>query len=138
MAELSDDVRALIDEPNLAHFVTLMKNGSPQVTPVWVDHDGVHVLINTAEGRQKPLNLRRDPRVALSIVDRNNTQRYVQVRGRVVDIVGGEEAYQHINKLAKKYSGNPDRQYPRRDGEERLLIKIRPDHVSFRPGARRD
>jgi PPOX class probable F420-dependent enzyme len=138
MVELSEDVRALIEAPNLCHFVTLMKNGSPQVTPVWVDHDGTHVLVNTAEGRQKALNLRREPRVALSIVDHDNLQRYVQVRGRVVAIVGGEEAYQHINKLGKKYSGDSKREYPRRPGEERLIVKIRPDHVSYRPGTRRD
>ena len=59
MAELTPEVRALIEAPNLGHFVTLMKDGSPQVTPLWVDHDGTHVLINTAEGRQKPRNLRR-------------------------------------------------------------------------------
>ncbi len=67
MAELTDDVKSLLDEANLAHLVTLMKDGSPQVTPVWVTHDGTHVIINTAEGRQKPRNLRRDPRVALSV-----------------------------------------------------------------------
>jgi PPOX class probable F420-dependent enzyme len=133
MPELSDDVKQLLDEPNLAHFVTLMKNGSPQVTPVWVDHDGEYVLINTAEGRQKPLNLRRDPRVALSVVDKDNGQRYVQIRGRVVDMRAGEEAWQHIDKLSQKYNG---RSYPRRDGEERILVVIRPDHVSYRPGRR--
>ncbi|MPZ50920.1 MAG: TIGR03618 family F420-dependent PPOX class oxidoreductase [Dehalococcoidia bacterium] len=138
MVDLSDDVRGLIEDANLAHFVTLMKSGAPQVTPVWVDHDGTHVLINTAEGRQKALNLKREPRVALSVVDRNNSQRYVQVRGRVVQTIGGEEAYQHINKLSKKYSNNPNREYPRREGEQRLILKVRPDHVFYRPGARRD
>ena len=138
MAELSQDVRGLLEEANLAHFVTLMKSGAPQVTPVWVDHDGTHVLINTAEGRQKALNLKREPRVALSVVDRNNSQRYVQVRGRVVQTIAGEEAYQHINKLSKKYSNDPNREYPRRPGEERLLLKILPGHVTYRPGARRD
>ena len=134
--ELSEDVRKLIEEPNLGHFVTLMKNGSPQVTPLWVDHDGAFVLVNTAEGRQKALNTARDPRVALSIVDRNNGQRYAQIRGRIVEVIGGEEAYQHINKLGKKYSGDPAREYPRRPGESRILLKIRPDHVTYRPGSR--
>ena len=133
MVKLTPEQRALLEAPNFAHFVTLMKDGSPQVTPVWVDHDGEYVLINTAEGRQKPLNLRRDPRVALSVVDKDSSQRYVQIRGRVVDIRGGEEAWQHINKLSQKYNG---RSYPRRDGEERLLVKIRPDHVTYRPGRR--
>jgi PPOX class probable F420-dependent enzyme len=135
MPELAPEVQALLDEPNLAHFVTLMRDGSPQVTPVWVTHDGTHVLINTAEGRQKPRNLRRDPRVAVSVVDRNNTQHYVQIRGRVVDMITGEEAWQSINKLASKYSGGA-RSYPRREGEERILVKILPDHVDYRPGVR--
>ena len=134
MAELSDEVKDLLDGPNLAHFVTLMKDGSPQVTPVWVSHDGTNVLINTAEGRQKPLNLRRDPRVALSVVDNRNSQRYTQIRGRVVEFIGGEEAFESICDLRLKYSG--DRNYPRRPGEQRLLLKIAPEHVSYQAGTR--
>ena len=137
MTQLSDDVRAILDEPNLGSFVTLMKSGAPQVTPLWVDHDGTNVIVNTAEGRQKALNLRRNPRVALLVIDRENGQRYVQIRGRVVDIVEGEEAYQHINQLGKKYSGDPNREYPRREGEHRIKIVIRPDHVTYRAGTRR-
>jgi PPOX class probable F420-dependent enzyme len=127
MAELSEGAR---EEPNLASFVTLMKNGSPQVTPVWVDYDGTHVLINTALGRQKALNLNRDKRVAVLVTDRNNTQRYVQVRGRVVEMITGEAAWASIDKLSLKYNNRPN--YPRRPGEERLLLKVRPDHVSYR------
>jgi PPOX class probable F420-dependent enzyme len=133
MAELTPDVKALLEEPNLASFVTLMPNGKPQVTPLWVDHDGENVLVNTAEGRQKALNSRRNPYVALLVIDRNNTQRYVQVRGKVIDVVGGEEAWQHISKLSAKYRGNPN--YPRREGEERIMIRIRPDHVTYRGGS---
>ena len=132
--ELPEDVQRFLDEPHLAEFVTLMKDGSPQVTPVWVDHDGTHVLINTAEGRQKPRNLHRDPRVAVCVVDSSNGQRYVQIRGRVVEMVGGEEAWRHIDKLSQKYGR---RSYPRREGEERILVKIAPRHVSYRPGRRR-
>ena len=128
MVEISKEARRIIEGPNLAHFVTLMKDGSPQVTPVWVDHDGTHVLINTAEGRQKPRNLRRDPRVALSVVDRESTNHYVQVRGRVVEVIT-EGAREHINKLSHKYNG---RDYGGREDEQRLLIKILPDHVSVR------
>ena len=129
MAELPEAAKKLLDEPQLAHFVTLMKDGSPQVTPVWVTHDGHRVIVNTAEGRQKPRNLRRDPRVAVSVVDKNNPFRYVLVRGRVADIIGGEEAWQSIEALSQKYNG---RAYPRRDGEERLIIKIEPEHVTIR------
>ena len=129
MAEIPESAKRLLDEPQLAHFVTLMKDGSPQVTPVWVTHDGSHVIVNTAEGRQKPRNLRRDPRVAVSVVDRENPFRYVLVRGRVSEIIGGEEAWQSIEALSQKYNG---RAYPRREGEERLMIKIDPEHVTFR------
>jgi PPOX class probable F420-dependent enzyme len=133
-AELTPEVRWILDAPNLAHFVTLMKDGSPQVTPVWVTHDGTHVLINTAEGRQKPLNLRRDPRVALSVVDHNNSQRYVQIRGKVVEMVTGDEAWTSICELSAKYNGSAN--YPRREGEERVLVKILPEHIQWRPGTR--
>ena len=126
---LPENVRSLLEEPNLAHFVTLMKDGSPQVTPVWVDHDGTHVLINTAEGRQKPLNLQRDPRVAISIVDRNNPFRYVQLRGRVVEITR-EGAWDHIVKLSEKYTGRAS--YPQREGEVRIIVKVLPEHIQNR------
>jgi PPOX class probable F420-dependent enzyme len=129
MTELPEGAQRIIDGPNLAHFVTLMPDGSPQVTPVWVDHDGEHVLINTALGRQKALNLRRDPRVALSVVDREDTQHYVQVRGRVVEFIEGDQAWEHISKMSQKYRGHPN--YPRQ-GAERLLLKIAPRHVTFR------
>ncbi len=128
MTELSQDAQTLIDEPHLAHFVTLMKDGSPQVSPVWVDHDGTHILINTAEGRQKPRNIRRDRRVALSIADHQNSFRYLLVRGKVVEITT-EGAWDHIRKLNLKYTGSSD--YPKHDGQVRLLVKILPEHVFF-------
>jgi PPOX class probable F420-dependent enzyme len=128
LAELNQSARELIEGKNLAHFVTLMKDGSPQVTPVWVDHDGTHVLINTAEGRQKPRNLARDSRVAMSIVDNDNLYKYVQIRGKVVEITR-EGAWEHINKLARKYRG-ADTKYPERPGEQRIIIKILPEYVS--------
>ena len=128
MAELNQTARDLIEGKNLAHFVTLMKDGSPQVTPVWVDHDGTHVLINTAEGRQKPRNLARDSRVAMSIVDNDNLYKYVQIRGKVVEITR-EGAWEHINKLARKYRG-AETKYPQRPGEQRIIIKILPEYVS--------
>ncbi len=128
MTELSQDAKKLIEEPHLAHVVTLMKDGSPQVSPVWVDHDGTHILINTAEGRQKPRNLRRDPRVAISIADHENSFRYLLVRGEVIEITT-EGAWDHIRKLNLKYTGSSD--YPQHDGQVRLLIKILPEHEFF-------
>jgi PPOX class probable F420-dependent enzyme len=124
MAQLTPAQRALVEAPNLAHFVTLMKDGSPQVTPVWVDCD------DTAEGRTKPRNLARDNRVALSIADQENPYQYIQVRGKVVETTH-EGAREHIEKLARKYRG-PDAQYPHREGEQRVIVRIEPEHIEGR------
>ena len=125
MAALPDDVKHFIDGPNLAIVATLMKDGSPQTTMVWVDHDGDHVIINTPKGTQKDRNLARDGRIPVCVVDHAEPTRYVQIRGRVVDVVGGEEAWEHINKLSHKYSG---RDYPR--PQERVKVTIEPLRVS--------
>lgn len=125
---LSNGVRKLLESPNFAHLATIMPDGSPQVTPVWVDYDGEHVLINTAEGRQKPRNLRSDPRVALSVVDQGNAYAWVAIRGRVVELTH-ENADEHIDRLSKKYLGRDS--YPaRKAGEQRVIVKIEPEHVA--------
>lgn len=127
--KLSPGAVKLIQEPQLAHFVTLMADGSPQTTPVWVDvePDGSHVLINTAEGRLKTENLERDPRVAVSVVDKANDWRYALVRGTVVER-RHEGADAHIDKMAKKYLGQDS--YPfRNPAEQRVVLRIKPDHV---------
>ncbi len=125
---LSDGVRKLLEGRNFAHLSTVMADGSPQVSAVWVDYDGKHILVNTAEGRQKPLNLRRDPRVAISIVDHEKPYVSATIRGRVVELThDGADA--HIDKMAKKYLGQET--YPfRAPGEQRLILKIEPLHVS--------
>jgi PPOX class probable F420-dependent enzyme len=110
-----------------ASLGTLMPDGRPQVTPVWFDYDGEHVVFNSARGRQKDLNVRRDPRVSLSIVDPENPYRYIEVRGRVTDITQ-EGADESIDKLAKKYLGVDKYPY-RQPGEVRVIYKIRPEHV---------
>ncbi len=130
MVKLTAEQRKLVEAPNLAHVATLMKSGSPQVTPVWVDCDDTHILINTAEGRQKPRNLERDPRIALSIASRDNPQEYIQIRGRVVEITR-EGAFDHISKLGRKYNG-PDFVYPQREGETRIIVRIEADSVTGR------
>ena len=110
-----------------ANVATLNPDGSPQVTPVWVDFDGTHVLINTAKGRVKAKNLAREPRVAISLVDPDNAYRYLGIQGRVVEMTeqGGDA---HIDKMAKKYLGKDS--YPfRAPGEVRLIVKISPDKV---------
>ena len=130
MAQLTPEQRALFEAPNFAHFVTLMKDGSPQVTPVWVDCDDTHIIINTAEGRTKPRNLSRDNRVALSVLDQENPYKYIQVRGKVVETIH-EGARDHIEALCRKYRG-PDAQYPHRDGEVRVIVRIEPEHIEGR------
>lgn len=117
----------LLTKPAFAHLATLMPDGRPQVTPVWCDFDGTFVRFNTARGRQKDRNIRRDPRVALSLLDPNNPYRYMEIRGRVVEI-SEQGADEHINQLAKKYLGVD--QYPyRQPGEVRMLCKVTPEHV---------
>ena len=119
MPELTENVKKFLEEPNLAHFVTLMKNGSPQITPLWVDHDGTHILINTAEGRQKPLNLRRDPRVAISIVDRESPYRYVIARGKVVDITTRRRLGPHLQAEREVHRQPRVHRQPGRDPDHR-------------------
>ena len=102
MAQLPESVRKLIEEPNFAHLATLMPDGSPQVTTLWVDTDGKQVIVNTALGRQKPRNVERDRRVAINVVDRNNQYRQAMIRGDVVEVTT-EGADAHIDRMAKKY-----------------------------------
>jgi PPOX class probable F420-dependent enzyme len=117
----------LREKPAFAQLATLNADGSPQVTPVWVDFDGTHILVNTAKGRVKTGNLAREPRVALSISDPENPYRYLGVQGRVTEMTEtGADA--HIDRMAKKYLGKD--KYPfRAPGEVRVLVKIAPDKV---------
>ena len=128
MKELNEKAKRLLSEPNLAHLATLMPDGSPQVTPVWVDLAGERVLINTAGGRVKERNMRRDPRVAISIVSSSDPYDRVSICGRVVEIRDGDEADRHIDKLAKKYLGVDT--YPNhRPEEQRVIVEIEPESV---------
>ncbi len=110
-----------------AHLATLMPDGRPQVTPVWFDYDGQHFIVNSARGRMKDLNMRRDPRVSLAIQDPENPYRYLEVRGRVTDITQ-EGADDSINRLAKKYLGVDKYPYGQ-PGEVRVLYRVKPEHV---------
>jgi PPOX class probable F420-dependent enzyme len=125
---LSERDRRIIDAPNFASVATLMPDGSPQVSTIWIDRDGDDVLVNTAEGRVKTDNLRRDGRVAISVFDQQDHDEQVIVRGTVVDMTT-EGADEHIDFLAKKYLGADS--YPFRDpDEQRVIVRVRPDHVS--------
>ena len=126
MAKLSENaIRILTEGKNVATIATIMPNGSPQSTAVWIDSDGEHVIFNTAEGRVKTENLRRDPRVAITVWDADNPFAQASMRGRVVEITtDGADA--HIDKLAKKYLGVDS--YPnRRADEQRVIVKIAVD-----------
>jgi len=118
----------LFSKRAFAALATLMPDGQPQVTPVWCDYDGQHVLVNSAQGRQKDRNMRRDPRVSLAIVDPDNPYRYLEVRGRVVEVTE-EGAEEHIDRMANKYLGL-DRYPHRQPGEKRVLYKIEPEHFT--------
>lgn len=129
MAQLTEKARQRLSDPNFGYLATIMKDGSPQVSPVWVDVEGDQILFNTAKGRVKEQNMRRDPRVAISIADKDNQYDKVDIRGRVVDWVDGDEALSHIDRMAKKYMGED--KYPwHRPGEERVIVKIEPDKIS--------
>ena len=125
---ISAGFEKLLREPAYCQLATLMPDGSPQITQVWVDTDGEHVLVNTAEGRQKTKNVRRDPRVAVNVVDPNNAWRLGEVRGRVVDVTT-EGADRLIDELAKKYLDADT--YPFRDPSEvRVTLKILPEKTN--------
>ncbi|PYP88108.1 MAG: PPOX class F420-dependent oxidoreductase [Blastocatellia bacterium AA13] len=128
MAGIPEKYRDILEKKSFAHLCTLMPDGSPQSTPVWCDYDGTHIIINSARGRRKDKNMKRNSRVALSLLDPDNPYRYLEIRGEVVDITeeGGDE---HIDKMAQKYLGK-DRYPWRRPDEVRVLYKIRPDHTT--------
>jgi len=128
MATINDQARAALEAPNFWHMATLMEDGTPQVSPVWADVDGNTVLLNTALGRRKERNLRRDPRVTISTSPPDNLYANYEIRGHVTDFVEGPEAEAHIDKLAKKYLGQDVYPY-RAPGEQRLLLRVEPDVV---------
>ena len=125
--KLTQNAVKLIEAKNFAHLATLRRDGSPHVAPVWVDHDGDIILVNTAVGRVKQKNTMNDPRVGLSITDQNNPYERVEIRGRVVSQTR-EGAEEHIDKLANKYTG---KKYQKSSPDEkRIIIKIEPLQIS--------
>jgi PPOX class probable F420-dependent enzyme len=126
MAEkLSDDQIALLREPVLAHIATVMADGSPQVTPVWIDTDGEAVIFNTAKGRAKYNNLVRNPKVAISVADPSDHYRTVVVRGTAEMTEAGADA--HIDMLARKYTGEEYKN--RTPGMVRVIVRVVPERV---------
>lgn len=128
MPPVPDKFVDLFSKKAFANLATVLPGGQPQVTPVWVDYDGRHILVNTALGRKKDKNMRQNPHVALAIMDPDNPYRYVEVRGRVAEITQ-EGADRHIDKMAKKYLGVDKYPYAQ-PGEVRMLVRIQPEKVS--------
>lgn len=128
-AGIPKDYVDLFEKKVFAHLATIMPDGRPQVTPVWCDFDGTHIIVNSAKGRRKDRNMRRDPRVTLTISDPDNPYRYLEVRGCVIEITekGAEE---HIDRMAKKYLGQ-DRYPYRQPDEVRVLYKVAPEKFSY-------
>jgi PPOX class probable F420-dependent enzyme len=117
---LTDEIKALIDRPNFAHLATLMADGSPQAAPVWVGREGDRILVGTGEGTLKAGNTRRDPRVALSIVDFDDPYLEAQIRGRVVERRPDGE-FVGMDAISRKYTGAP---FPWRNPAGRVILVI--------------
>jgi len=127
-AQIPDKFKDLFAQPAFASLATIMSDGTPQVTPVWIDYDGNNLLVNTAKGRVKDRNMRRNPNVSLAVIDPKNPYRYLEIRGKVTEVTE-QEADSHIDKQAKKYLGVDKYPY-RQPGEVRVLFKITPERVS--------
>ena len=125
--KLNERQAELLWSDNIAIVATVREDGTSQLTPTWVDYDGEHVLVNTAEGRAKPRNLRRDPRVSVCVVDREDAHNWVSITGTAE--LTHEGAVEHIHNLSRKYTGDD---YPLREGERRVLVRITPERVNPR------
>lgn len=127
MATLTEEQARLFLDPNYGVLAAIRPDGTPQLTTVWVDWDGEHVLFNTAEGRWKPRYLRGNPHASVYVADKDDPYKWVSVTGPVE--VTEQGADEHIDRLAKKYTGQDT--YPwRKEGEQRLLVKISPERVN--------
>jgi PPOX class probable F420-dependent enzyme len=124
---LTDKQAQLLLDKNFGSLATLHPDGSPMVTPVWVDWDGEHVLVNTLRVRAKPGNIEHDPRVEIAVVNSENPYQHVRIAGRAELVEEGAE--EHIDKLSKKYLGEDV--YPwRAPGDQRVLVRIKPERVA--------
>ena len=128
---MDDKAVRLFSEKNLVYIATIMKDGAPQLSPVWANYEDGHILINTAEGRIKHKNVLRDPRVAISVVSKDNPLDMTTIRGTVVDLIPDYE-YEHADRLTQQYMGREH--YPfKRDDERRIILRIKPSKVFVLP-----
>ena len=129
MVELPDLARRLLDGKNFATVATVMGDGRPQASVIWIHTDGPHIVFNTAEGRVKPKNMRRDARVAIAVFDMENPYQQAMIQGRVV-AMEHEGAEESIDAMTKKYLDLDS--YPhRREGEQRVIVKVAPEKVAL-------
>jgi PPOX class probable F420-dependent enzyme len=123
---LDPDVRSVLDGTSLAHLATVLPDGSPHTVPLWVGTHGDQVVFLTGPGSRKARNLRRDPRVALSLTPADNPFQPVVIRGRVVEWLEGDLAWEIIDRISAKYTGAP---YPR--GQERIVALVEPERQTI-------
>lgn len=121
----------LFQDKNLVFIATLMKDGSPQLSPVWANYEDGYVLVNTAEGRIKHKNVLRDPRVAISVVSKDNPLDMTTIRGTVVEMIPDYD-YKHADRLTMQYMGRDHYPFKRKD-EKRIIFKIRLERIFVLP-----
>ena len=122
----NEEALEIIEGKNFAYLASSMADGSPHISPVWIDHDGDTLLVNTVPGRVKQKNVSRDPRVAISMVQEKNPYRHLFIRGRVIEQTK-KDALNHIDRLARKYLG---KNYPWND-RDRIILRIKPEYVKM-------
>ncbi len=128
---VEEKTKKLFLQKNIVFIATMMKDGSPQLSPVWANYDSGYILVNTAEGRIKHKNVLRDPRVAISVVSNSNPLDMTTIRGKVEEIIPDYD-YSHADKLTQQYMGQ--KHYPfKRENEKRIILKIKPEHIFVMP-----
>ena len=128
---MEEKAEKLFQDKNLVFIATIMKDGSPQLSPVWANYEDEHILVNTAEGRIKHKNVLRDPRVAVSVVSKDNPLDMTTIRGKVSELIPDYD-YKHADKLTQQYMGREH--YPfKREDEKRIILKIKPEHIFVLP-----
>lgn len=130
---IKDEFKDLLERPIVVTLVTLMPDNQPQASPVWFNFDGTHILVNTARGRQKDINMTERPQVTVLVIDPDNPYRYLEVRG-LIDVSTEEGALEHINSLSDRYLGRPDYYAGNpdaKDNEVRVIYKIKPTRIIY-------
>ena len=135
MEAIPAEYQDLFEKRSFAVVATLLPDGAAHVVPTWVDLDAGHVVVNTVRGSRKDKNVRRDPRITLAIADPDNPYRYLSVRGEVV-ARRESGARKHLDTMAERYTGEAS--YPGPAGDDRVVLEIRPDHVSGQSPPPRD